>query len=162
LPNRRSFLALGSSVAIVSALSEKLFAQSSSSDVFSARNLEAYSQGAMTQSKFEGVVGSFFTIELGTGRYASLKLVSVKAVASSASTPAQPAVGKLRVLAGGGSAPVAPPSSSKFNLNFSSGFQLVPQGTYTLDHGTLGKFPAFLVPGDPVHGGTCSACFNLL
>jgi len=162
LPNRRSFLALGSSAIMASALPGKLLAQSSSSDVFSNRNLGAYTQGLMTQATFQRLVGSPFTADLGNGHYANLKLLSVQAVTPPASSSSQPGAGKSRVLSVVSPVTVAKSSSSSFNLNFSTGGKLLPQNTYTLDHGTLGSFAAFLVPGDPVHGGTCSACFNLL
>jgi hypothetical protein len=147
---------------MASALPEKLFAQSSSSDVFSNRNLGAYTQGLMTQVRFQGLVGSVFTADLGNGRYAYLKLLSVQAVAPPAPSPSQPVISRMRVSSVASPVKVAKSTSSSFNLNFSTGGQLLPQSTYTLDHGTLGSFAVFLVPGDPVHGGTCSACFNLL
>lgn len=162
MPNRRSFLALGSGAVMASALPGKLLAQSSSSDVFSNRNLGAYVQGLMTQATFQRLVGSPFTADLGNGRYANLQLLSVQAVARPASSPSQPVTSRLRVSSVAPPVTVAKSSASSFNLSFSTGGKLLPQNSYTLDHGTLGSFVVFLVPGDPIHGGTCSACFNLL
>jgi hypothetical protein len=162
LTDRRSFLILGSGAALGSTLPSSLFAQVASSDLFSNRNLGLYTQGLMTQATFERVVGSVFRATLDTGSYANLTLVGVKAATFSA--PAKPVSSGIKMRSGlvVASAPVAASTPKAFTLNFTSGSRLVPQGSYELDHGTLGSFVLFLVPGDPVRGGTCSACFSLL
>jgi hypothetical protein len=159
LADRRSFLAMSSGAVLAAALGPAVRAQSTSNPLFSNRNLGAYTQGILTQATFESFVGSVFTVDLGDGKYAYNTLVLVKDASSPASS--SPSTGRLRVPASGNVAAAAKKPST-FILNFTTGRQLVPQGSYALDHGRLGSFVAFLVPGDPVQGGTCSACFNLL
>lgn len=47
---------------------------------------------------------------------------------------------------------------------FSSGSTVIPQGSYVLDHGTLGRFAVLLVSSGKVATGvpTCSATFNYM
>ncbi len=113
----------------------------------------------MTQATFERFVGSVFTVDLGDGKYAWITLLSAKDASSL--TASSSSTSKLRVSTAGNTAATGR-SSSSFILNFTTGGKLVPQESYTLDHGRLGSFVAFLVPGDPVKGVTCSAVFNIL
>lgn len=163
MSTRRSFLVLTSGAALAGALPKPLFAQQAGSDVFSNRNLGAYAQGSLTKAAFESVVGSLFTLYFPDGSTGSLTLLDVKspkvratALSQAAAAAAAKAVSDLIA------APAHRPAPSCFFLTFSSGLQPVPQGSYQLDHGTLGSFAAFLVPGDPAHAPTCTACFNYL
>lgn len=159
MADRRSFLAMSSGAVLAAALGPAVRAQSTSNSLFSNRNLGAYAQGLMTQATFERLVGSVFTVDLGDGKYAWITLLSAKDASSL--TASSSSTSKLRVSTAGNTAATGR-SSSSFILNFTTGGKLVPQESYTLDHGRLGSFVAFLVPGDPVKGVTCSAVFNIL
>lgn len=163
LSTRRSFLALSSGAALASAWPKPLFSQETTSDLFSNRNLGAYTQGLLNKATFEAVVGSVFTLFFADGSTTALTLSSVKtssARRSATSDAAAAAAG--RTLSDTGIVSPNRPAPSCFLLTFSTGPKAVPQGTYRLDHGTLGSFAAFLVPGNPRQTGICTACFNYL
>lgn len=163
MSTRRSFLVLTSGAALASALPKSLLAQSGENDLFSSRNLGAYSQGLLSRTAFESVVGSMFTLFFESGDTASLVLLGVSSPRLRTSASSQVAAALAARQLPQTAATVANKTGpSCFLLSFSTGLTSVPQATYRLDHGTLGSFTVFLVPGEARHGGTCTACFNYL
>jgi hypothetical protein len=161
MSNRRQFLASSAAAVTMAALPSSLFAERMGGKVFTNASLGAYAQGTMTQETFEGVVGSSFKIFLDDFRAAQLRLLSVTplgAAAATATNNAAPVI-KTRASVGRGTvAPVAPPKQqvTGFYLTFSIVGEAFPQDSYLLDHGTLGRFAVFLVPGGT---GNCTATF---
>ena len=165
MSTRRQFLTVSSAALAASAMPCKLFAQSSA-EVFSNRNLGAYSQGLLTFAMFERIVGSEFRAFLENGSAVSLKLLSVTDRTASAANEKQPGTVPLRGATGAFSEmqrnPVAELSSLAFDLHFSVGGPALDQRSYTLDHATLGRFVALVVPGVSAGNNTCSISFNYL
>lgn len=162
MPSRRHFLAASAATVTAAALPKSLLASSTRHEVFTNASLGAYTQGILTQANFESVVGSTFTLFLDNDAVTYLRLVKVIGASTSGLTATQ---GLSRAPLTAARVPrVAPTQTTSFRLSFStSGAVFFPQSTYLLDHGTLGEFAAFLVPGDPIlASGTCSAVFNYL
>lgn len=163
--SRRQFL-LASTAAIAGAtLSRNLFAQRIGGAVYTNASLGAYTQGLLTQANFEKVVGSVFSLFLDN--YAAdnllLRAVTSSPTPASASNAAGQAISTIRPIG----APTLPPRTigkaaqqpMSFQLHFNVSGVAFGQDTYLLDHGTLGRFAAFLVPGSP---GKCTASFCYL
>ena len=155
MSTRRHFLAAAAATITFAALPKSLFAERLGGDVFTNASLGAYGQGLLTQATFEKHVGSIFTVFLDDDAVGYLTLEKVVAQSSTLSNTS------IRLRLPGTSATVQQQVTS-FHLTFSTK-AVFPQGTYLLDHGILGRFAAFLVPGDPVKGnGSCGATFNYL
>jgi hypothetical protein len=163
--SRRQFL-LASTAAIAGAtLPRGLFAQRIGGSVYTNASLGAYTQGLLTQANFEKVVGSVFSLFLDNYVADSLLLRAVTSSPTSAvaSSAAEQAVSAIRPIGG----PILPPRTIgkvaqqpiSFQLHFNVSGASFGQDTYLLDHGTLGRFAAFLVPGSP---GKCTASFCYL
>ena len=143
MSSRRHFLAAAAATITFAALPKSLFAERLGGDVFSNASLGAYAQGLLTQATFEKHIGSVFTAFLDNNAVGYLTLEKVTAQPASSATTKQVQI-------------------TSFHLSFSTN-AVFSQGTYLLDHGILGRFAAFLVPGDPVKGsGTCGATFCYL
>lgn len=159
MQSRRHFLHLSSAVLAAALLPETLLAQSRAGiPPFSPAGLGAYQQGLLTRARFESLLGSSFRVFLDEGRVADLTLVKVTdpVAVLSASLPESPQ--KADTLARLKQAYPSPDQS--FTLQFSCGNTLIPQDTYTVDHGTLGSFALFLVPGGTAGNRTCGSSFN--
>jgi len=160
-------LTLSSAALAISALPGKLLAQHVGVEVFSNGNLGAYSQGLLTLEAFQRLVGSEFRVFFEDGSITPLTLLSVtdrnqtaEAILPAATAPQQKAA---RAYSEFQRAPVAGLTTSAFDLRFSVNGAPLAQQSYTLDHASLGRFAAFLVPGLSTAGGnTCTGSFNYL
>lgn len=139
MPSRRTFLKATSLACAASAMHPMLHAQNGGTpDPFSNQNLEPGQQGLLTLSAFKAVLQSIFTLFLTDGTTRTLRLVD-------ASSPAS-----------GGSEQV-------FTLSFTVAGGAFPQGTYTVDHATMGSFALFVVPSSTdSRAQSCTAVFNNL
>jgi hypothetical protein len=156
---RWSSTALCALAALPKALLAQTIKQPVDSEIFAPGYLGAYTSGLLTQQHFAAVVGSSFRILHVGGAVTNLVLTST---ISSAAAPSAPKPNPIR-----GAAPtflLAEPQAAQnsFSVLFSSDAP-VQQQTYVIDHGTLGRFAAFLVPGTGTGGQpTCTASFNYL
>ncbi len=164
MSTRRSFLSVSAAALAAASFPKYLFAQTRGIQIFTNASSGAYTQGLMTQVHFKQLIGSIFTAFHATGETSSLKLVQVSdaVVQSSAVAPTvSAAIGRLGGLARPVSRPVT--TISYFSASFAVTGKALPQDSYLLDHGTLGSFAAFLVPGlSPNGAASCSATFNYL
>jgi len=154
MSTRRHFLAATAATITLAALPKSLFAERLGGDVFTNASLGAYGQGLLTQATFEKHIGSTFTAFLDDNAvgYLTLEKVVAQPTGTNASS-------ELRLP---GTSATVQQQVTSFHLTFSTK-AVFPQGTYLLDHGILGRFAAFLVPGDPVKGnGSCGATFSYL
>jgi hypothetical protein len=162
MQTRRDFLAVTSAAMATAFLPESLLAQSRLPEVFSNANLGAYGQGLLTQATFERLIGSTFTVFVGTDLYAFLTLRSVTNLVPAASTAA-PRTSTPRPSPASSPSSKAPIPITSFYVDFSIEGPVFPQDTYTLDHGILGRFAAFLVPGQSTGSEPrCGATFTYL
>jgi hypothetical protein len=166
--NRRNFLVASAALVTSVTLPKSLFASRIGGDVFTNASLGAYSQGLLTQANFERVIGSQFTLFLEHNKVAYLRLRTVESLGpqtggtlSSQTSPAVPRAKSQTVPVPGSTAPAQ--QVVGFHLTFNTEGAVFAQGTYLVDHGTLGRFALFLVPGDPIHGNvSCGATFTSL
>jgi hypothetical protein len=163
MSSRRQFLAATAATITLAALPKTLFAERLGGDVYTNASLGAYAQGLLTQATFEKHTGSVFTVFLENNAVGYLTLQKVIGLSTdSASSDAASRPGLPGMLAEQHSAATIQPQITSFHLTFSTK-AVFSQDTYLLDHGILGRFAAFLVPGDPVKGsGTCGATFCYL
>lgn len=144
MKNRRQFLVASSLAAVATAMPKSLFAvqQRLGGDVFSNASVEPYLQGEMTQAHFEKVIGSTFTIFLDDDRVDYLRLRAVTAGPDLASEAA-------KLVQTTGQQPLWAKTSqpTSFTVHFDYGGDAIPQDSYLLDHGTMGRFTLFLVAG---------------
>jgi hypothetical protein len=147
--NRRRFIILSSGLVAAAALPSKSFGSGPSESVFSQQSLGAFNQGTMIQSAFEAVQGSTFTAFLSGGGTAQLLLAKVEDLgAAAAALSSSLSTKKFSVSVPKGVAPTSQSTQVKgFLLQFSVNGPLTEQGTYLLDHGTMGRMALFLVPG---------------
>jgi hypothetical protein len=138
-------------------LPKQLLGQASEKEVFTHASLGGYLSGTMTEAAFMKLIGSVFTAFSAKGVLSHLTLQAVQdnaaqgeaAVAGAAKNPVRP------------STKTATTATSGFSLSFLIAGAPIKQGTYLLDHGTMGSFAVFLVPGGEGHGPeTCAAVFN--
>jgi hypothetical protein len=87
----------------------------------------------LTEGTFTRLVGTSFRVGVAADRAVTLKLISVRPLAARSGLPTSPAP------TGEGFAPL-------FSGSLSEGFG---QGTYTVDHRSMGRFEMFLVPVGP-------------
>ncbi|WP_158822883.1 hypothetical protein [Granulicella sp. S156] len=158
MSSRRHFLAATAATITLAALPKSLFAERLGGDVFTNASLGAYAQGLLTQATFEKHIGSVFTAFLEDDAVGYLTLQKV--VAQPAGTSAlSNASSQLRLP---GTSATVQQQVTSFHLTFGTK-AVFTQDTYLLDHGILGRFAAFLVPGDSVKGnGSCGATFSYL
>ncbi len=136
--SRRRFLTSAAILTAASTLPSRALASRTGGDVFTNASVGAYVQGLLTREHFETLIGTLFLAFLDDDRTAYMRLRSVEEL--------KPRQTKDAVAA--------------FHLSFSTGGVAVEQGSYLLDHATLGRFALFLVPGVAAHGElTCGAVF---
>jgi len=160
MQSRRRFLAASAATLAAAALPTGLLAEQLGPDVFTNASLGAYTQGLLTQAHFSALAGSVFTASLPDGSYRYLALRSVDGTTTlpSRSTNASPRSITTPQITLNTSVQV-----SVFYLIFDVQGDAIPQGSYLLDHGTLGSFVAFLVAGQtPAGTPTCVATFASL
>jgi peptidoglycan DL-endopeptidase CwlO len=137
MPTRRTFLKASSLACAASALHPMLHAQNPAiPDPFSNQNLEPGEQGLLTRAAFAAVLQSIFTLSLPDGTTRTLRLVNV-------------------------SDPTADdPSGQNFSISFTVAGGAFSQGTYPLDHATMGSFALFVVPSSTDSSAqSCTAVF---
>jgi hypothetical protein len=159
MQSRRRFLAASAATLAAAALPTGILAEQLGANVFTNASLGAYTQGLLTQANFTSVTGSVFTASLPDGSYRYLTLRSVAAApVSSRTTNAAPRSVAAPKITLNTSVQV-----SSFALVFDVQGDAIPQGSYLLDHGTLGSFVIFLVQGQtPAGTPTCVATFASL
>ena len=165
MSTRRQFLAVTSATVVVSTLPRDAFASLLEDEVFSNRNLGAYSQGLLTFERLQPLVGSEFRVFLADGSVAHLTLTAVVDRTASATSASQQGVSS-RSGAVAVRSPLRNPAAASptaFDLEFSSNGTVLEQKSYTVDHARLGRFVVFLVPGRSPNGApSCSSSFNYL
>jgi hypothetical protein len=161
LSTRRSFLSSSVAAATIAALPKSLFAEPIAKNVFTNASLGAYTQGLMTQAHFTTLIGSSFNAFHASGDVSKLTLVSVETLMPGGvgSTTLQSAVRPVAAL----KKSIASTPVNSFHLSFSISGKAMDQGSYLLDHGTMGSFALFVVPGSEASGAqTCGATFSSL
>jgi hypothetical protein len=153
MKTRRQFVHLSLAALSISVL-HPLHAQRLGGAVFVRGNVDAYEHGGLTQAVFERHVGSLFNAYLDDDKTASLRLTKVKPDGARAAKD-----GKEKLVVAVKS--VIPMTA--FSLVFDTGGVEIPQDSYLVDHGVLGRFAIFLVPGIATDGRTtCIAYFSSL
>ena len=151
MQTRRSFLSISAAMVAGAALPPLAAAQSSSrigGEVFTLATLGAYQQNLLTKGGVEGLVGSIFMVFVDDGKVAYLTLVKVKGLDELQADMS----GDAKLLKKKDSAAVT--RARGFVAIFDGETKKVPQGTYVVDHGRLGRVAMFLVPGRNEAGGT--------
>ena len=158
LSSRRQFLATSAVAFAATSLPKSLLAERTGGELFTSASLGAYAQGILTQATFEGLIGTLFMAFLDNNAVAYMRLVSVtgNSPSTGSAVKGSAATSLLRRPANTVNSVVS------FQASFSTGGANFSQGSYLLDHGTLGRFACFLVPSDPMGGPTCSATFCYL
>jgi hypothetical protein len=138
--SRRAFLVAGQSLLAAAALPLK-FLGAGAAELGSSNTAN---MNAWTAATFQPLISSSFAVRSGSVSSAYLTLLSVQSLNTKATAQtAQPAFSlKLPV--------AAQPTVDTFTLQFHLTGEKLPQGTYDLQHPTLGKFSLFIVPS----GGT--------
>jgi hypothetical protein len=153
---RRRFIQTASLSVLASAACPVAFAQSGfepKDDLFDPEHLTVFN-GVSPQS-FESLIGETFAVRDASRPLGSLMLLSVAAGAPVQAATKVPMVGRVPK-------PSQRPLTS-FSLRFQGSGAALEQGTYTLEHETLGSFPLFIVPsGSGAEPPTSTAIFNLL
>jgi hypothetical protein len=141
---RRRFLETASLAVLAGAAVPSTLAQSASAlknDPFRDQNLALFN--GVSEETFKPYMGERFALEQGGRQVGSLTLVSITTQAG------------------------AQPSSAKgiksFAVHLSGSGAMLPQGTYTLSHESMGTISLFLVPaGKGANHPTYTATFSLL
>jgi hypothetical protein len=161
MPSRRRFLAASAATLAAAALPKRLIAEQLGANAFTNASLGAYAQGLLTEANFQKQVGSVFTAQRTDGSYGYLTLRSAQTVTVGANSAAKSNPSARIVISTPPAA--APMQVSTFALIFDVQGPAFDQGTYVLDHGILGSFAVFLVPGATPNGTpTCLATFSSL
>jgi len=125
--SRRGFLVAGQTLLAAAAFPTKFFGASTSE--FGSTNLDSWTKGT-----FEPLVNSSFAVRSGAQTVAWFTLLSVEDMKA----PAQ---------AAGPKALATPPVFiDTFALQFHGTGETLRQGTYELEHRSLGRFSLFVVP----------------
>jgi hypothetical protein len=155
--SRRKFLATSTVALAAVSLPKSLLAERIGGEVFTSGSLGAYTQRMLTQTTFEGLIGTQFNAFLDNSAVAYMRLESVTAGFSAGAPVLKRGMPTVLQIPATTAAQV-----ESFQVTFSTGGANFPQGSYLLDHGTLGRFACFLVPSSPKGGVTCSATFCYL
>jgi hypothetical protein len=151
MKNRRQFVYLSLATVSVCVL-RPLHGQMAETQVFASGNVAAYDHGGLSETVFERHLGSVFTAYVGKTKVISLRLEKVNHVVAK-TVPDR--TGKAAL-------PGRPlPAVTAYSLIFDTDGREIPQDSYIVDHGVLGRFTVFLVPGISVSGKkTCIAYFS--
>ena len=134
--SRRRFVLSGAAVTVAATLPGSALASRAGDEVFTNASVGIYAQGLLTAQHCKGLIGTLFMAFLEKQHVAYLRLQTVTTVE----------IKSKRV------------SYEAFHLSFSTGGVVLDQDSYLLDHGTLGRFALFVVPGLDAHGApTCGA-----
>ena len=161
MSTRRSFLKVSTAACAVSALPANLFAQAPSSNPFTNANLAPYAQGILNKSAFDAVLNTVFTVftPAGTVYMRLIRVEELDGTAFAAASHGAPtrATGRATAV----NRATTPTSAGyNFHLSFAVSGPSVAQGTYTIDHASLGRFALFIVPGGTPDAQTAGATFN--
>ena len=139
--SRRTFLVAGQTLLAAAALPMKFLATASASEFVRSN---ATGMAAWTKATFQPLVNNSFTVQSGSVANVWLTLLSVEDMNPKTATKAPMAFG-LKTL----QTASAPASTDTFALHFYGTGEALKQGTYDLEHRTLGKFSLFIVPAGP-------------
>jgi hypothetical protein len=134
--SRRHFVRLGQALLAVAALPAKSFSVTPQSALSDAEARRLFSK-----ESFQPLVNSVFAVRSDSGARSWLTLLSVEdlVVKPAAYQPAMAVQPK---------APYSQPAMESFALHFYGTGDPLSQGTYELEHGSLGRFELFIVaPG---------------
>lgn len=154
--SRRRFVRAATLSLLAGAAAPFLTAQSLSAaqDTFSPGNLTIL--GGLSKSDFDSLIGERFTVSSGHRKLDSLRLISVN------ETKPTPAYGETP----GSTARLTKTprqTVTGFTLRFAGSAAPLPQDTYTVENGNLGRFALFLVPSGPgAPANTYTATFSYL
>jgi hypothetical protein len=103
----------------------------------------------MTYDVFANVLGSVFTAFLSDSNVAYLRLIKAEAFGAGATAAPNSPVARAQTVALSKVAGARKQMTEidGFSLQFSVRGPMTEQGTFLLDHGTLGRMALFLVPG---------------
>jgi len=134
--SRRSFLVAGQTLLVAAALPLKFFG-SATVEIGSANttNLASWTKGT-----FQPLVSSSFAVHSGARTAAWFTLLSVEDMNSKTSIETAPMGLGLKALS------LPQPTIDTFALHFHGTGEALPQGTYELEHHSLGRFSLFIVP----------------
>jgi hypothetical protein len=169
MSNRREFLTASAAVFTSSVLPHSLSAQRPGErvggEVFTEASLGIYAQGQLTRQRFEELVGSLFMAFLDNSAVAYMRLTHVSEFGPMDVTASSARPANLHAMQAWNGLPAAghTPVVTSFHLTFNTGGQVFKQGSYLVDHGRLGRFAMFLVPGTGTgSAATCGATFSYL
>ena len=134
--SRRSFLVAGQTLLAAAALPLKFFgAATLETASANTANLVSWTKGT-----FQPLVSSSFAVQSGARTTAWFTLLSVEDMNSKTPTKTAPLAFGLKTLS------LPPPTVDTFALHFHGTGEALPQGTYELEHHSLGRFSLFIVP----------------
>lgn len=158
--SRRRFLAASAATLAAAALPTGILAERLGANVFTNASLGAYTQGLLTQTNFSAVTGSVFTASLADGSY---RYLTLKSAVTTTLTNSRNTIASARTITAPQLTLNTSVQVSSFSLVFDVQGDAIPQGSYLLDHGTMGSFVVFLVAGQtPAGTPTCVATFASL
>jgi|SRR5580704_7579051 hypothetical protein len=134
--SRRTFLVAGQTLLAAAALPLKFFGAATSE--FGSAN--TVNLASWTKRTFEPLVSSSFAVHSGAQTTAWFTLLSVEDMNSKTPTTGTTATFGLKTFR------TTQPSIDTFALNFHGTGEALQQGTYELEHHSLGRFSLFVVP----------------
>ena len=135
--SRRNFLVAGQTLLAAAALPMKFFGAAGALGLGSS---DAEILASANRGTFLPLVNSSFAVRSGLLTPAWLTLLSVEDLNPKTPIHARPMAFGLKA------SRVAPPTLDTFALNFYGTGEKLQQGTYELEHHSLGRFSLFLVP----------------
>lgn len=136
--SRRKFLLAGQTLLAAAAMPIKFFGAAATLDLSSSKNANL---ATATKATFQPLINSSFAVHSGSLTTAWLTLLSVEDMNSKSIASLAP------MMFGQKSVMVAPrQATDTFALHFYGTGETLKQGTYELEHHTLGKFSLFVVP----------------
>jgi hypothetical protein len=138
--SRRTFLVAGQTLLAAAALPMKFLGAAGATELGRS---SAAGMATWTKATFQPLVNSSFAVNSGPVANAWLTLLSVRDMNASTMTKTSP------ITLGRTSPQAAATSTDTFALRFYGTGEALPQGTYDLEHPTLGKFSLFIVPAGP-------------
>jgi hypothetical protein len=133
--SRRTFLVAGQTLVAAAALPLKFFGAATSFGSANTADLASWTKGT-----FEPLVSSSFAVHSGALITTWFTLLSVEDMNLKTPRQAAPMAFGLRTLG------TRQPAINTFALHFHGTGEKLEQGTYELEHHTLGKFSLFVVP----------------
>jgi hypothetical protein len=134
--SRRSFLVAGQTLLAAAALPLKFFGAAT----LEIGSTNTANLASWTKATFQPLVSSSFAVHSGARTAAWFTLLSVEDMNSKTSTETAPMAFDLKALS------LPQPTIDTFALHFHGTGEALPQGTYELEHHSLGSFSLFVVP----------------